>query len=270
MPRTTGWGKKLGPRESVIFKGIEFYRYPKSKKLHHRRYFRTARWIGQKPREFLHRAIWESEHGKIPFGHHVHHKDGNCSNNTLENLACVTCQQHHTEHENRGDYDTPARYAALHRAQLAARAWHKTKEGLKWHREHAIRTNFGKTIARVLAKCAGCGIDIQAAFHVKQKYCSDQCRERVRCKIRLTNGGISICKVCKKEFKNSIEQPRKFCSRTCITENCRSRERSRNGFTKRTIGVKRNAAWVRVACSFFSSLGCATLFSRMNWSMLAC
>ena len=37
----------------------------------------------------LHRTVWEFHNGTIPKGYHVHHKDGNRSNNAIENLTLM-------------------------------------------------------------------------------------------------------------------------------------------------------------------------------------
>ena len=49
------------------------------------------------------RKLWESKNGPIPkdeFGrsYEIHHKDGNRKNNSIENLACVTIQEHYEIH----------------------------------------------------------------------------------------------------------------------------------------------------------------------------
>ena len=60
--------------DEIIFNGVRYTRFGK--------YFRSAR-------KFLHRAIWESANGPIPVGHHIHHLDGDPSNNVLGNLAML-------------------------------------------------------------------------------------------------------------------------------------------------------------------------------------
>jgi len=51
----------------------------------------------------LHRAIWELVNGKIPKDAMIHHKDGNKSNNNIENLEMVTREKHGELHRNNGD-----------------------------------------------------------------------------------------------------------------------------------------------------------------------
>lgn len=50
-------------------------------------------------RKRLHVAIWETEHGgEVPPGCVVHHLDWNKSNNSIENLLCVTVEEHEMIH----------------------------------------------------------------------------------------------------------------------------------------------------------------------------
>lgn len=46
------------------------------------------------------RKIYESHYGKIPQGHHIHHIDGDPFNNSIENLKCVTAEEHSKIHKN--------------------------------------------------------------------------------------------------------------------------------------------------------------------------
>ncbi len=45
-------------------------------------------------RHLLHRAIWEFYNGPIPNGWDVHHKDGNKTNNRLDNFECLPKAEH--------------------------------------------------------------------------------------------------------------------------------------------------------------------------------
>ena len=48
--------------------------------------------------KLLHRLIYEEAHGKIPNGYHVHHKDGNKLNNSIDNLELLEKREHHSLH----------------------------------------------------------------------------------------------------------------------------------------------------------------------------
>jgi hypothetical protein len=52
----------------------------------------------------IYRRIYEQHFGPIPKGHHIHHKDGNHSNNHIDNLQCVTAQEHFRLHYDQKDY----------------------------------------------------------------------------------------------------------------------------------------------------------------------
>lgn len=52
----------------------------------------------------IYRTIYEDHYGPIPFGHHIHHIDGNHSNNHIDNLQCVSAQEHYDIHKEQGDY----------------------------------------------------------------------------------------------------------------------------------------------------------------------
>lgn len=51
-----------------------------------------------------HRRIYEQHYGPIPKGYHIHHKDGNHSNNHPSNLECLTGKEHFERHLEQGDY----------------------------------------------------------------------------------------------------------------------------------------------------------------------
>lgn len=50
------------------------------------------------------RKIWEEKFGKIPKGMEIHHIDGNRKNNKIENLMCVSIEEHYRIHLEQGDY----------------------------------------------------------------------------------------------------------------------------------------------------------------------
>ena len=59
------------------------------------------------------RKIWEAAYGTIPKdeqgrSYEIHHIDGNRSNNSLENLACLSIKEHYEVHFEQGDYQAAA------------------------------------------------------------------------------------------------------------------------------------------------------------------
>lgn len=64
----------------------------------------------------IHRQIWIDANGYIPtdaFGrtYEIHHIDGNNKNNAIENLKCVSIQEHYNIHYEQGDYEACLRIA---------------------------------------------------------------------------------------------------------------------------------------------------------------
>jgi len=52
----------------------------------------------------LHRVIWEHHFGPIPDNYVIHHKDGDTTNNIIENLELVEWGQHTVNHNINRDY----------------------------------------------------------------------------------------------------------------------------------------------------------------------
>lgn len=50
------------------------------------------------------RKIWEDVNGEIPNNHEIHHIDGDRCNNSIENLICVSIEEHYKIHLSQGDY----------------------------------------------------------------------------------------------------------------------------------------------------------------------
>lgn len=55
------------------------------------------------------RKIWEQHNGKIPKddngrSYEIHHIDGNRQNNNIENLICISIEEHYDIHYKKGDY----------------------------------------------------------------------------------------------------------------------------------------------------------------------
>lgn len=84
-------------RETIIYNGKKYNRYPESKRRHLRAYFwRHDKW--KEPPFALHRQIWIDNFGEIPEGYVVHHKDKNTLNNDIDNLECIPFRKHCSNH----------------------------------------------------------------------------------------------------------------------------------------------------------------------------
>ena len=86
---------KINTRKVITREGQRLYmgkKYAQDKKTGY--YVCTS---GERTR--LHVAIWEHEHGmRVPEGHVIHHKDWNKTNNSVDNLVCITIREHELIH----------------------------------------------------------------------------------------------------------------------------------------------------------------------------
>ena len=97
---------------------------------------KTGYYLNSTIRKRLHRYVWEKEVGTIPKGFHVHHLNGDKSDNRIENLALMNGTGHLRMHMQEADRKAKAR-ESVKKAILAAPAWHKSEEGRAWHSQHS-------------------------------------------------------------------------------------------------------------------------------------
>ena len=67
-----------------------------------RRWWLNGGYFCNRRGELLHRAIYIAAHGSILEGNEIHHRDGNKTNNALENLESLTCTEHRRKHNRNG------------------------------------------------------------------------------------------------------------------------------------------------------------------------
>lgn len=124
----------------------------------------------------LHRAIWSKAHGTIPKKHHIHHIDGDCYNNDLSNLACLSEFKHLSDHaKSSGWVGSPANISQIKNiAGPLAAEWHGSPEGIAWHSEHGKDSWIGRE--KVKATCIHCMSEYETPFPTRSLYCSAHCR----------------------------------------------------------------------------------------------
>jgi hypothetical protein len=66
-------------------------------------------WTNGK-KDYVHRAVWFRYYGPIPAGWQVHHIDGNRMNNSIDNLICMSHEDHEAVHK--GQVEIIERYRA--------------------------------------------------------------------------------------------------------------------------------------------------------------
>lgn len=114
--------------------------------------------LGRKRQAYEHRLVWERHFGPIPDGYHVHHKNGNKRDNSLENLELLPASEHHREHFT-AQGQTPEHKARARDNILGA-----------WG-----------SMPMLQLVCTVCGSDFEKRQHLTKgaaKYCSPSCRSK--------------------------------------------------------------------------------------------
>lgn len=171
VKKTIGHRQSRQKIERVTFEGKTYYRYPDSPRRTLRVYFLP--YGGGKR---LHIAVWESHNGRrVPRGYHVHHKDENPLNNDPLNLEVVTpkehARRHHAAMSERGR-------RMIGNAIAAAPSWHRSKEGRKWHKEHAFKTSNAREKKDYV--CRHCCRPFKALPFGTVAFCRNACRTAFR------------------------------------------------------------------------------------------
>lgn len=152
------------PPDRIVFEG-KTYRLSGN-------YYRRNVW-GSKGPSNLHRAVWEKDHGPVPEGCEIHHKDGNPFNNALDNLECVGISEHQRGHTLErlaaGKLKPPSELAR----KLAAE-WHGSEEGRAWHVEHGRETWADREWGECI--CQQCGRIFRSPFPSRAKWCHPNCK----------------------------------------------------------------------------------------------
>lgn len=138
----------------------------------------------------LHREVWKYHNGDIPNGYHVHHKDGDRSNNAIENLTLMLGHDHLSGHMNKPERKAASR-EAINRAIAAAPAWHHSEAGKAWHSERG-KENW-ETRTTQTYSCSYCGKEFQTK-HIygdgMNHFCNPNCKAAYR-RRRVRNGEIA-------------------------------------------------------------------------------
>lgn len=176
---------------------------------------KTGYWISTtKPRIRAHVWVWKYHNGQIEKGFHIHHIDENKSNNSIENLKKISAFNHISFHmlkeENRKRSKDHAE-----KIRPLTKAWHKSEEGRKWHKEHALRCNFGNG-KYFDYECQECNRNYKSKIKAenRSKFCSNACKSKWRRKMRLDNVS-KICPICCKNYESSKYSRSKTCGRKC-------------------------------------------------------
>ncbi len=205
----------MAKSESITFNGNVFRRYPDSRRWPDRVYYTPGGTDRARGLQRLHQEIWKAANGPIPPGHHIHHRDENPLNNSLDNLICVTGEDHCAGHAAERVGVFPEWLAAVHDEALAKAAeWHRSDEGRQWHREHAARQGFGHPDSRPFT-CEQCGAVAQTRTpDYVDRFCSNNCKSEWRRRSGVDNEDRT-CPACNGTFTVNRYAKKRCCSRKC-------------------------------------------------------
>ena len=177
-------------------------------------YYRSSRATDIGRAELLHRYVYRKEYGEIPDGCHIHHIDGNKSNNAPENLKCLNSADHlsyHTTERHKANHDWTIKNLDL-KARPAASVWHGSKEGREWHSKMAKETaNRRKKETFV---CEYCGKLFESNNVGRNKFCGNACKAAARRKSGVDNE-IRACTICGSKYSVNRYSKSRTCSPTC-------------------------------------------------------
>lgn len=173
---------------------------------------KTGYWIScDYPRIRAHRWVWNTLKGVIPKSCHIHHKDGNKSNNDIRNLELVTISQHVHLHMTDARIDRSRDW--MNEIRPMTKKWHASPEGLAWHKYHALKTNFGKWEPKKY-NCQVCNSDYETSKRSNTRFCSNACKSKFRRDAGLDDI-VKTCPSCNNEFSSNKYAKNIYCSRSC-------------------------------------------------------
>lgn len=193
-------------KEEVEYNGVVFRRYPNSDNRSDREYYKPPTKEIKKGVEALHREVYKNECGEIPEGYHVHHKDGDTTNNDPSNLEIVTPQEHAELH----DWEMPEEFQE--KGVKAAKEWHKSEEGRRWHEKHWDES-LGKIFEEPKTKdCDQCSEEFE--YYTSARFCSNSCKSKHRRESGVDDEKRN-CEICGDTFTVNKYRSTKTCSQSC-------------------------------------------------------
>lgn len=162
----------------------------------------------------LHRYVWEYYNGEIPKGYHIHHKDGDRTNNDITNLLAVASKKHFQHHGEERVLEDTDWFKNFHKKGIeAAKEWHESDEGREWHKKHyeRVKENFHEEKEFV---CNYCGKVFKTQNNGANRFCSNKCKSAWRRREGLDDEE-RICEYCGKKFITNKYSKTRTCSKTC-------------------------------------------------------
>ena len=172
-------------------------------------YFRRSAAYGT---TYLHRVVWEKHNGRIPGNAQIHHKDGDCGNNDISNLTCLSPKDHRAQHEWSNDRKSAQR-VHLDAIRHLSKDWHSSPEGLEKHRE--VGALAYKNFVPVDKSCDQCGNTfLTKSLSSAERFCSAKCKSALRRASGVDNE-TRQCAECGKDYIANKYTKIRTCSRQC-------------------------------------------------------
>ena len=162
----------------------------------------------------LHRYVWEYFNGEIPKGFQIHHVDEDKNNNDIDNLQLTTTSNHLRYHASERVKINPVwadRFQS--KGTESAKEWHKSKEGIEWHKENYQKIK-DKLHKKEQLECVQCGKGFTSIPRNGNSFCSNSCKSKWRRESGLDNE-VRKCEICAGEFTVNKYSKTKTCSRSC-------------------------------------------------------
>lgn len=170
-------------------------------------------------RKRMHVYVWEHYNGKAPDEYHIHHIDGNKSNNEIGNLRLEKAYEHLSYHAKLNYKTNPEKFKEhLKNIRPLTLKWHRSEEGREWHSQNSKRMWKNKDTQTYI--CSFCGKEfcsLHSYSTSSNTFCSNNCKAAYRRKSKIDNIK-NICAVCGKEFEKNKYSKTQTCSRECATK----------------------------------------------------
>ncbi len=173
----------------------------------------------------LHEEIWKEANGPVPAGCEIHHADFDPLNNDVDNLVCLTVHKHKEAHAERGRARSQSAEAQAHleRIRPLAAEWHRSPEGIAWHREHAAAQGFGQAEFRD-GICDNCRRPYRTSKPGgNDRFCSNACKSAWR-RAHGLDDEQRTCANCGCEFTVNKYSKTHCCTRECAQRYRRNHE----------------------------------------------
>lgn len=160
-------------------------------------------------RKRMHVYVWEYFNGPVPKGYHIHHIDGDKSNNNIKNLQLLLAMEHEKLHGSMWTDEQRNRARKnIEKASIKAKEWHGSKAGHEWHKMHYEKMK--EKLHQVHKfNCPMCGKEFQSP-QIKSKFCCNNCKSAYRRKKGVDNI-TKICSLCGGEYTANRYNKTKFC-----------------------------------------------------------